>query len=295
MIIISNLGLRNVLIESDCLPLIQTLKSKGSLGEVDLILMDIAEMKQEVSGGEFTWTPWEGNQLPHLVATLMLNGKLSNDWNRRPSGEIARILKREETAAWRSRRRQEDLPQHLNQGEEARRHGIITEQARPWTTATANSEECWWTLVQQIGDECGNNLRWQEKSMQLAIEMLRGIQAQRGATSKQQRRSSKVKEQSSGLEGAVSMQPLLEAEGGNRYQADGGDDVSVEEDSAKSIGTEDNHLKLRRWRGGWRREQRCENVTEAVMEPEKRSKGKTNNCGTNDGRNDHVSTRKELA
>ncbi|KAL4345440.1 hypothetical protein AHAS_Ahas11G0278600 [Arachis hypogaea] len=55
MIIISNLGLSNVLIELDCLLLIQALKSKGSLGEVDLILMDIAEMKQEVFGGEFTW------------------------------------------------------------------------------------------------------------------------------------------------------------------------------------------------------------------------------------------------
>ncbi|KAL4292644.1 hypothetical protein AHAS_Ahas18G0048700 [Arachis hypogaea] len=118
--------------------------------------------------------------------------------------------------------------------------------------------------------------------------MLRGTQAQRGATSKKQRRSSKAEEQSSGLEGAVSMQPLVEAKGGNGYQAYGGDDVSVEEDGAKSIGTEDNHLKL----GRWRRERRCGSVTKAAMEPEKRSKGKTSNCRTNDGLNDHVGTRR---
>ncbi|KAL4328811.1 hypothetical protein AHAS_Ahas13G0237400 [Arachis hypogaea] len=53
------------------------------------------------------------------------------------------------------------------------------------------------------------------------------------------------------------MQPSVEAGGGNGCQADGGVDVSAEADGAKSIGTEDNHLKLGRWRGGRRRERRC--------------------------------------
>ncbi|KAL4392010.1 hypothetical protein AHAS_Ahas03G0302300 [Arachis hypogaea] len=70
------------------------------------------------------------------------------------------------------------------------------------------------------------------------------------------------------------MQSLVKAGGGNGYQADGGDDVSVEDDGAKSIRTKDNHLNLDKWRGGRRRERECGSVIEATIEPEKRSKGR---------------------
>ncbi|RYQ88964.1 hypothetical protein Ahy_B09g095850 [Arachis hypogaea] len=50
LIIAKNLGMKNVSVESDSLPLIQSIKSRSSIGEVDAILQDIWHLLDSVPG-----------------------------------------------------------------------------------------------------------------------------------------------------------------------------------------------------------------------------------------------------
>ncbi|RYQ93929.1 hypothetical protein Ahy_B09g100145 isoform B [Arachis hypogaea] len=47
MILANNLGLQKMLIESDSLPLVQNLKSKSRVGDIDPILLDILQLAGE--------------------------------------------------------------------------------------------------------------------------------------------------------------------------------------------------------------------------------------------------------
>ncbi|RYR72478.1 hypothetical protein Ahy_A02g006700 [Arachis hypogaea] len=77
LILAKNLQLENILFESDSLPLIQAVKAKETVGEIDPILRDIYVLVEGISNSGFTWTHREGNQLAHQVANLVINGKLN--------------------------------------------------------------------------------------------------------------------------------------------------------------------------------------------------------------------------
>ncbi|RYR09679.1 hypothetical protein Ahy_B05g078064 [Arachis hypogaea] len=65
LILAKNLQLENILFELDSLPLIQAVKVKETVGEIDPILRDIYVLVEGISNSGFTWIHREGNQLAH--------------------------------------------------------------------------------------------------------------------------------------------------------------------------------------------------------------------------------------
>ncbi|XP_072054838.1 uncharacterized protein [Arachis hypogaea] len=70
MILAKNMEINNVIIESDCQPLMEALKSGGTLWKIDPILEDIQKLKIDIPLCDFTWIPREGNKVAHLIAEL---------------------------------------------------------------------------------------------------------------------------------------------------------------------------------------------------------------------------------
>ncbi|XP_072064201.1 uncharacterized protein [Arachis hypogaea] len=95
LIIVNNLFMEKVLIESDNLKIIQAIKSKSPIGEAWAIIQDIQLLLEQLSGRGITWTPREGNLLAHKVAREAELGNLHSNWSMQPSLEILRIMHNE--------------------------------------------------------------------------------------------------------------------------------------------------------------------------------------------------------
>ncbi|RYR03273.1 hypothetical protein Ahy_B06g082125 [Arachis hypogaea] len=65
LILIKNLQIPKCIIETDCLPLVQAIKSKMPIAEVDAIFRDILQLLEEAPDVGATWTPRDGNKLAH--------------------------------------------------------------------------------------------------------------------------------------------------------------------------------------------------------------------------------------
>ncbi|XP_072058188.1 uncharacterized protein [Arachis hypogaea] len=68
LIIVNNLQMGRILIESDNLKLVQAIKSKTDLGEALAIIQDIRILMETSPEKGVTWTPRNGNRLAHAVA-----------------------------------------------------------------------------------------------------------------------------------------------------------------------------------------------------------------------------------
>ncbi|RYR21861.1 hypothetical protein Ahy_B03g067166 [Arachis hypogaea] len=95
LIMAKNLQLGKVLIESDNLQLIQSIKSNSQIGEILAYLKDIAHLLKDLPDVGITWTPREGNHLAHLIATQRATGILSSNWSVRLPATIETQLRRE--------------------------------------------------------------------------------------------------------------------------------------------------------------------------------------------------------
>ncbi|XP_057719433.1 uncharacterized protein LOC130933842 [Arachis stenosperma] len=80
LIIAKNFQLERIIFESDSLILIQAVKSKASIAEIQIILDDILDFARNISNCGFTWVPREGKALAHVVAKLTANGSLRQNW-----------------------------------------------------------------------------------------------------------------------------------------------------------------------------------------------------------------------
>ncbi|MED6168599.1 hypothetical protein PIB30_013094 [Stylosanthes scabra] len=79
IIVAKNLNFQKVVIESDNLLLVQILKSKLSIAEVDVILHDIQSLSAETPNCGFTWTTREGNKAANFVASLATTDNLRSN------------------------------------------------------------------------------------------------------------------------------------------------------------------------------------------------------------------------
>ncbi|XP_057759983.1 uncharacterized protein LOC130980312 [Arachis stenosperma] len=95
LILATNLNMEQILIESDNLPLVQAVKSKTYIGEVESILRDIFLLAESLSNCGFTWVPREGNKVANGVAKCSLIGRLEENWRRKPPREITEQLRSE--------------------------------------------------------------------------------------------------------------------------------------------------------------------------------------------------------
>ena len=69
-----------VIIESDCLQLIEACQNNSWLWQVDFIIEDIFTIQRSFAECGLVWAAREGNELAHHVAKLSLQGKLLVDW-----------------------------------------------------------------------------------------------------------------------------------------------------------------------------------------------------------------------
>ncbi|XP_016177823.1 uncharacterized protein LOC107620121 [Arachis ipaensis] len=95
LIMAKNFQLDRIIFESDSLILIQALKSKASIAEIQVILDDILELVRSITNCGFTWVPREGNGLAHEVARLTADGSLQQNWLRCKPQIIINILAKE--------------------------------------------------------------------------------------------------------------------------------------------------------------------------------------------------------
>ncbi|RYQ84610.1 hypothetical protein Ahy_B10g104047 [Arachis hypogaea] len=79
LILATNLNMEQILIESDNLPLVQAVKSKTYIGEVESIIRDIFLLAESLSNCGFTWVPREGNKVADGVAKCSLAGQLEEN------------------------------------------------------------------------------------------------------------------------------------------------------------------------------------------------------------------------
>ncbi|RYR79497.1 uncharacterized protein [Arachis hypogaea] len=80
LILATNFNLEKIIIKSDILPLVQAVKSKTYIAEVEPILRDILLLAESLSNCGFTWVPRQGNKITDGVAKCSLAGQLEENW-----------------------------------------------------------------------------------------------------------------------------------------------------------------------------------------------------------------------
>ncbi|KAL4327020.1 hypothetical protein AHAS_Ahas13G0058300 [Arachis hypogaea] len=85
------IGEEQVIIESDSLTLVQAVKPKARIGEIERILKDIQCFASEIPKSGFTWISREGNFLAHQVAKKCLKDELTADWTWNLKGDLKQI------------------------------------------------------------------------------------------------------------------------------------------------------------------------------------------------------------
>ncbi|KAL4316963.1 hypothetical protein AHAS_Ahas15G0337600 [Arachis hypogaea] len=91
LILAKNLQIEQIIIKSDSLTLVQAVKSKARIGEIEPILKDIQWLTAKIPKSGFTWIPREGNFLAHQVAKKCLADELSADWTWNLKGDLKQI------------------------------------------------------------------------------------------------------------------------------------------------------------------------------------------------------------
>ncbi|XP_057453159.1 uncharacterized protein LOC130745025 [Lotus japonicus] len=92
VILAANLGWNRILVESDCLALVETCKGNMQLAEVRAIMDDVYELRKHFNYCEFRWTNRACNTPAHLVAQLAYHNELNSNWIFSPPLPIARAL-----------------------------------------------------------------------------------------------------------------------------------------------------------------------------------------------------------
>lgn len=77
MMLASNLFISSVVFESDNLNLIESCRRNQEKEEIRSILSDIKTLKNQFQRCGFTWTPREGNEAAHCIATMVELGDLN--------------------------------------------------------------------------------------------------------------------------------------------------------------------------------------------------------------------------
>ncbi|MED6116463.1 hypothetical protein PIB30_100519, partial [Stylosanthes scabra] len=91
LFIAKNLQMNKILFDTDCLNLIQAIKSKVSIPDIDAVLEDIWEIHKELSESGFIWVPRACNSLAHEVDAAV---GLAASWSN-PSMSIQNLIRME--------------------------------------------------------------------------------------------------------------------------------------------------------------------------------------------------------
>ena len=81
-----------VLVESDCLPVVEACRNRTPSHEIAMVVADLIAMKDYFSNCALFWCLREANQLAHQLAHLLLVGNLRLDWVIRVPPNVQAIL-----------------------------------------------------------------------------------------------------------------------------------------------------------------------------------------------------------
>lgn len=95
LILAKSLGIDRILVEADCLSLIETCRGIKKIGETRAILEDIKVLKRDFLHCGFTWIPRERNGVAHMVAQLAKQNKLKQNWVMDPPYDLRIALDRD--------------------------------------------------------------------------------------------------------------------------------------------------------------------------------------------------------
>ncbi|RYQ96527.1 hypothetical protein Ahy_B08g092307 [Arachis hypogaea] len=98
-ILIKNLQIPKCIIETDCLPLIQAIKSKMPIAKADAIFRDILQLLEETPDVGATWTPRDGNKLAHQLAAMAAGNDLGRQWTMNPPAQVRNTIRIEASFA----------------------------------------------------------------------------------------------------------------------------------------------------------------------------------------------------
>ncbi|MED6150085.1 hypothetical protein PIB30_068827, partial [Stylosanthes scabra] len=92
LITAANLQIDKPIFESDSVNLIQAIKTKSSIAEIDAILEDIWEISKRIPGSGFTWVTRECNKVTHEAAKMMAIGALTPSWSSNPPFSLRSLI-----------------------------------------------------------------------------------------------------------------------------------------------------------------------------------------------------------
>lgn len=87
-----NLGLDRIILESDCLNLVEACKGGKQVGEAKVIVEDILKLQVTFQSCSFSWCSRNWNKAAHLTANACLHNTLAAGWTFHPPMPIALAL-----------------------------------------------------------------------------------------------------------------------------------------------------------------------------------------------------------
>lgn len=93
------MGIQKAIVESDCLDLIKGCRREIKKGEIFGLLSDILCIKTQFQQIGFTWTPREGNQVAHHVASLASRDCLPSNWVLNQPASLSVLIQKEKVIA----------------------------------------------------------------------------------------------------------------------------------------------------------------------------------------------------
>ncbi|RYR75926.1 hypothetical protein Ahy_A01g000524 [Arachis hypogaea] len=93
LILIKNLQIVNCIIETDCLPLVQAIKSRMPIAETDAFIRDILQLLDEAPDVGATWIPREGNKVAHQLEAMAAGNELRQQWTFDPPNQVRNTIR----------------------------------------------------------------------------------------------------------------------------------------------------------------------------------------------------------
>lgn len=110
----ANLSIPKIILESDCLALVQACRKEIQCGEIFGILQDIEQIKQSFEICGFTWIHRSGNSAAHTLARMGQQNRLQGNWFCNLPLQLQEVVNRERLEIQRRRRRlQKSFAIHL--------------------------------------------------------------------------------------------------------------------------------------------------------------------------------------
>lgn len=87
-----NMGITRIVVENDCLELIQACREEIVRGEIFNIVKDVLALKNKFQKVGFTWSPRDGNRVAHHITLLASRNSLPNNWVWNQSSSLRSLL-----------------------------------------------------------------------------------------------------------------------------------------------------------------------------------------------------------